>query len=225
MSLSEAGTDLPDREPPSEPQTLAAKAYELLEEMIVTGQIGRGEPLSEVQLSRRLGLGRTPVREALQKLAANHLLHIFPRRGVFVAAFGREQQFLLLEVRRELERALAVKAAERATPDQRAKLKEMAKGLIGASRAGDHRAVLHIDRAFKLLLIRSARNPFLTSAISPVHALSRLFYFQHVRSTDKAVANAHAAVMRAVAAGDAEAAAKASDAAMDELESFSRKTL
>jgi DNA-binding GntR family transcriptional regulator len=214
-----------DRAPPTEPQTLAAKAYELLEEMIVTGQIGRGEPLSEVQLSRRLGLGRTPVREALQKLAANHLLRIFPRRGVFVADFSREQQFLLLEVRRELERALAVKAAERATAEERASLKEMAKELVAASRAGDHRAVLHIDRAFKVLLIRTARNPFLTSAISPIHALSRLFYFQHVRSTDKAVANAHAAVMRAVAAADPDAAATASDAAMDQLERFSRNTL
>ena len=99
--------------------TLTDRAYRELEEMIVTLQLSPGTVLSEQALSARLKIGRTPIREALQRLARDGLVVIMPRRGIMVSEINLRLQLRLLEVRRELERLMASLAAERATPDER----------------------------------------------------------------------------------------------------------
>ena len=90
----------------SENGTLTDRAYRELEEMIVTLQISPGTVLSEQALSGRLKIGRTPIREALQRLARDGLVVIMPRRGIMVSEINLRLQLRLLEVRRELERHL-----------------------------------------------------------------------------------------------------------------------
>src|SRR5271168_3823387 len=87
-------------------ETLTDKAYRALEEEIVTLRIPPGTVVSEAILSRRLGVGRTPVREALQRLAREWLVIIMPRRGIVVSEIDPVRQLRLLEVRREIERLL-----------------------------------------------------------------------------------------------------------------------
>ncbi|HKX38598.1 MAG TPA: GntR family transcriptional regulator, partial [Burkholderiales bacterium] len=84
--------------------SLTDQAYTALEELIVTLQLAPGEAVSEQMLAERLKIGRTPIREALQRLARERLVTILPRRGVMVSAIDVAAQLRLLEVRRELER-------------------------------------------------------------------------------------------------------------------------
>src|ERR1700756_1906720 len=120
------------------PQTLADQAYRELEEEITTLRIPPGAILSEAQLSERFGIGRTPVREALQRLAREGLVVIMPRRGVVVSEIDVAAQLRLLEVRRELERLMVRGAAQRASNTQCKRFQEIASGMEqAATRAGD----------------------------------------------------------------------------------------
>src|SRR5580698_7581353 len=90
--------------PETQGVTLTERAWRALEEEIVTLRIPPGSVVSEAGLSARLGLGRTPVREALQRLANEGLVQILPRRGIIVTEIDVAAQLRLLEVRREIER-------------------------------------------------------------------------------------------------------------------------
>jgi DNA-binding GntR family transcriptional regulator len=100
--------------------TFTDKAYAQIEEMIVTLQLPPGTVLSELVLTNRLGIGRTPIREALQRLSRDGLVSILPRRGVLVSDIDIRAQLRVLEVRRELDRLIARYAAIRATQEERA---------------------------------------------------------------------------------------------------------
>ncbi|MCB0270228.1 MAG: GntR family transcriptional regulator, partial [Calditrichaeota bacterium] len=99
-------------------QSLSEKAYQLVEEMIVTLKMLPGTAFSEQELSKRVNIGRTPLREALQRLIADRLVISLPRRGMIVTEINLTEYLAILETRRELDRLIARKAAQRATPDQ-----------------------------------------------------------------------------------------------------------
>jgi DNA-binding GntR family transcriptional regulator len=109
-----------------------AQAYRRLEEKIVTMALAPGTLLSESELAAQLGLGRTPVREALQRLATEHLVEIMPRRGIRVSVIDIRQQLRLLEVRRELEKLNAALAAGRASDDNRQQFRALAQNMVTA---------------------------------------------------------------------------------------------
>ena len=100
---------------PARPETLTEQAYRQLEEEIVTLRLEPGEFLSEYALATSLGIGRTPIREALQRLAREGLVTILPRKGILVSETDPRKQLLVLEVRRELERLLSRLGAQRAS--------------------------------------------------------------------------------------------------------------
>lgn len=206
---------------------LAEQAYRALEEAIVTLALPPGEAVSEAQLAARWGLGRTPVREALQRLARERLVRILPRRGIVVAQVDAAEQLRLLEVRREIERLTARAAATRAEAAQRAAFGRIAAGMDAAAAGNDETAFLRLDQALNLAVLEAARNEFAAAAMALMHGLSRRFWFIHWRqSADLAEAAAvHAALARAIAAGDAAAAAAASDALLDYIAAFTRGTL
>src|SRR5712692_3761946 len=93
--------------------TLTDRAYRAIEEQIVTLKLPPGTVISEAVLSKRLRIGRTPIREAIQRLARERLMVIMPRRGIMVSEVNIRTQLRLLEVRRELERLIARGAARR----------------------------------------------------------------------------------------------------------------
>jgi DNA-binding GntR family transcriptional regulator len=207
--------------------TLTEQAYRAIEEAIVTLDLPPGEVVSEAQISARLGFGRTPVREALQRLARERLVRILPRRGIVVAAVDVGEQLRLLEVRREIERLIARAAARRADDRHRARFREIAEGMERAAASEDETAFLRLDRELNLLVLEAARNEFAAAAMALMHGLSRRFWFIHWRRAAglRQAAEMHAALARAIAAGEAERAAAASDALIDYIEAFTRSTL
>ena len=98
---------------------LADIAHSKLEELIVTLELPPGSLWSEVMLSERIGIGRTPVREAVQRLAWERLVTIIRRHGIRISEIDVHEQMLVVEMRRELERLVATRAARRATVDER----------------------------------------------------------------------------------------------------------
>jgi len=100
-------------------ETLTERAYRALEEEIVTLRLKPSQVLSEQMLSATFKIGRTPIREALQRLAREGLVAILPRKGILVSDINPRNQLLVLEVRRELERLLSRAGAERATKAER----------------------------------------------------------------------------------------------------------
>ena len=164
-------------------ETLTERAYRVLEEEIVTLALEPGEVVSEALLSDRLRIGRTPIREALQRLARERLVRIMPRRGIVVAGVDVREQLRLLEVRREVERFLARTAARRADArPARAFARHRRRHGPGGGDS-DETAFLRLDRELNLLVLEAARNEFAAAAMTLMHGLSRRFWFIHWRQS------------------------------------------
>jgi DNA-binding GntR family transcriptional regulator len=194
--------------------------------MIVTLKLAPGTAVSEAELSQSLGIGRTPIREALQRLARESLVAILPRRGVIVSEINLTKQLKLLEVRREIERLIARSAARRATDEERTRLKELAERFEKSARANDDVTFMRTDREFNTLCSAASHNEFAALAMGLMHSLSRRFWYIHYKqSADMPLtAKLHADIARAIASGDEERAARASDKLVDVIEKFTRGT-
>lgn len=207
--------------------TLTDRAYEMIETRIVALELEPGEVLSESQLVEELGIGRTPVREALQRLAAEGLVVVMPRRGVMVSEINIAKQLQLLELRREVERLCACKAAQRATDAEREDFTELADKLATSAEARDYDAFMQLDLEFNRAVLAACRNEFIERSMRRMQGLSRRFWFQNYRvALDlERCANLHADVARKIAEGDQAAAGEASDRLIDYIYEFTRATL
>ena len=208
-------------------ESLSDKAYRQLEEMIVTLQLEPGAALSEPALGERLQIGRTPVREALHRLAREGLVLILPRKGVLVTEINPSKQLLVLEVRRELERLMARNAAARSTDAERAAFRRIARGMRQAARRNDDLKFMRHDNELNLLIARASHNEYAARAIQAMQGLSRRFWYVHSRRAGDLplIARLHAELAERIAKGDAPGAAKASDRLLDYVESFTRLTV
>ncbi len=190
--------------------------------MIVTLRLVPGTAVSEQELAASLGLGRTPIREALQRLAREKLVTILPRRGILVSAINVKSQLKLLEVRRELERLIATSAARRATEEERARFRELAAEFQESAKKDDDVSFMRIDREFNALCSAASHNEFAAGAMSLMHSLSRRFWYIHYKQAADMplTAKLHADIARAIAAGDAVRAGRVSDKLLDVIEKF-----
>jgi DNA-binding GntR family transcriptional regulator len=220
-------TNVPQARLPVVKSSLSEQAFGMLEEMIVTLQLPPGTLWSEAALSETLGIGRTPVREAVQRLAEYHLVVIMRRHGIRIADVNEQEQLLVLETRRELERLIATRATRRASADEKKTLASMAQALLAAGKAGDVVEMLRQYFVAKKFMARCAGNRFSELAIAPLYTLSRRFYFMHHRELDDlvVVAQLHADLLRAVATGDEEKAALASDRQIEYAEGFAKRII
>ena len=207
--------------------SLTDRAYGHLEEMIVTLQLPPGSAVSETALSLRLGIGRTPIREALQRLARERLVTILPRRGIIVSEINVKSQLRLLEARREVERLVAKSAARRATAEERARFLALARRFESSAKTNAEVEFMRVDREFNELSVAAARNEFAAGAMGLMHSLSRRFWFIHYKQAADMplTAKLHADVARAIAAGDEAAAGKAMDRLLDAVTKFTRDTV
>ena len=217
----------PYQEPEATAGSLTEKAYRQIEELIVTLRLPPGQVLSESDLIRDLGIGRTPVREALQRLAFEGLVVIIPRRGVLVSEINHSKQLALLELRREVERLIARNAARRATEDERAAFAELAGNLGRAAEDDDDVAFMRFDLEFNRLTVKTCRNEYAARTMQLIQGLARRFWYQHYQEALdlKRCALLHKAVASAISEGDPEAAARASDALIDYMAEFTRASI
>lgn len=207
--------------PESPRASLAEQAYTELERRLVTLELHPGQFLQEKNLTETLGLGRTPVREAVQRLTETGLLKIYPRKGILVQPVQAESLGQVLETRRVLERLLVVKAAERADEPQRARLEKLAGALDSASDAAHLQAVtfFELDHQLDRLLAGACRNVFLVRSLAPLHAHCRRLWFLFRADVDMGdAARLHAHLARSVSVEDKTGAIRALNGIISVLE-------
>lgn len=181
--------------------SLADSAYRGLERRLVTLALAPGQLVQEKELATALDIGRTPVREAVQRLASQGLLRVLPRKGLLVAPLSAQEIGQVIETRRVLERLLVVRAAERADAAQRRVFADLGRQLAGVG--SDVDAFFELDQALDDWLAQAAGNPFLAAAMQPLHSHCRRLWFVHRQSLDMGQASGlHAALADAVAAAD-----------------------
>jgi len=202
-------------------------AYETIENRIVNRELPPGALISENQLSDELGMGRTPIREALQRLKHIGFVEIHPRRGVLVLGVDIAHQLELLEVRRPLEELMVKCAAQRATALERKELEALALELTQAAKSGERTRYFHANRQIHEAEVRAAHNQVLTTTMNIIHAHSRRFWYAYVEQTNTfdEGARLHSAVIAAIVRGDAERAAHSARQLTNFLEQLTRKIL
>ncbi|MBI3090807.1 MAG: GntR family transcriptional regulator [Candidatus Tectomicrobia bacterium] len=198
----------------SQPQTL--QAYSALKERIITLRYRPGERLDEAQLCRELGFGRTPVREAMIRLQAEHLLVIEPKRAVTVTNLSLQEVRDFFECYHELERFNARLAAQRASAEEIAALRAIQEQIRLAVAARDHLAMTQQNTGLHRAIARASRNSYLQRMLFSLYNDSqRLAYisFSHNDLLTAAygpilelVLEQHERIIAAIAGHDADAA-------------------
>ena len=194
----------------SDNDSLAGQAYRLIEEQLVTLRLLPGELITEKDLVDKAGIGRTPVREAIQRLSTEGLLQVIPRKGLMVTPLRRSDLGQIIEARRVLERLLVVKAAERATPGQRHLLKGLARQIASAD--NDVEVFFRLDRQLNDVLEAACHNRFLVNALTAMHSQCRRLWYLHRKRLDlPRSAQLHGGLGSAVANRDSVGAIRALD--------------
>ncbi len=197
--------------------SLADRAYMGLEELLVTLRLSPGSLVQGKDLATAIGIGRTPTREAVQKLAGQGLLRVMPRKGLMVTPVLRSELRQVIEARRVLERLLVVKAGERADSDQRMALEMLASHIEQSSE--DLGAFLRLDRRLDQLLDSACGNQYLVQALSPLHTHCRRLWYLHHHKMDLSVsADMHASLARSVAKADGSGAIRSLNGIISALE-------
>jgi DNA-binding GntR family transcriptional regulator len=187
-------------------ELLADRAYVELRDQIVTLAIAPGAPINEESLGRELGLGRTPLREAIKRLALENLVAVYPRRGTFVTEINITDLAHISDVRVQLEGHAAYRAAQRLTAAQRDELEALVAEIEQPRTDAD--ALMGLDARIHRFVYRCAANPYLRNTLEHYLNLSlRIWYlvlgrlphlFERVHE--------HTELLHAIRAGDADGA-------------------
>lgn len=205
----------------------ADEAYNEIQRLIVIGSLPAYELLSEGDLTRRTGCGRTPVREALQRLKFEGFVDVLPRRGIMVTPVDITRQLELLETRRPSEVLMVTLAARRATDEQREKMLSLADEVEAAVAAMNRDKYLELNKATHVLEAQATQNRYLIRQMTMLHSLSRRFWYSFISDTGSfaLAATHHARTLRAIASGDPKTAQGECSALLDLLEQVSKKAI
>lgn len=192
-------------------ESLADRAYQEIRDRLVMLDIRPGSPINEDQLCASLGMGRTPVREALKRLAHERLVVAYPRRGTFATDVNITDLAHISEVRQHLEPIAAAGAARRATTEERAALGDLAAQLQSEAMSGlDAAALMRVDLQTHRALYAATHNPFLEDTLTSYDNLANRIWclFMHRLPGMAGHVSEHGPLLEAVVAGDADGAAE-----------------
>ena len=193
-------------------ELLADRAYAALRDRIVALHIAPGAPINEDALGRELDMGRTPVREAIKRLALENLVTVFPRRGTFASEINITDLAHISDVRQQLEGHAAYRAAQRLTAARRDELEALLVR-IDESAGGPREEQMRLDAEIHRFVHRSTANPYLEETLARYFNLSlRIWYLvldrlphlgervREHRALLEAIRDGHAERARAIAA-------------------------
>jgi len=210
VRIREAGPRVTLFRHPEPARSQSEAAYFSIRDRILSLALAPGSPVHEGQLQEELSIGRTPIREALQRLAHEKLVRSIPNRGTFVTDVNITDLARITEVRVVLEGHAARLAAERLSAADRASIERLL-GELRAVQVNDQRELMKLDQEIHRQIHRCTRNSFLESTLERYFNLSLRLWFlvldRGVRLRE-AVAE-HAAMLEAVLAGDGDGAEEA----------------
>ena len=190
--------------------SLAERAYRHLRDRLIMLEIRPGEAINDGKLAAELGIGRTPVREALKRLESDHLVVSYPRRGTFATIVDITELADVSELRESLEPLAAKRAAKLATPALRAEIRETATAIAGMGGDDDPYDLMRYDIKVHRLIYRAAANAHLEDVLIRYDNLATRIWcmvLEKVPSVSSHIAE-HVELLEAVADGDSERAGK-----------------
>lgn len=199
-------------------ESLSRQAYRSLEELIVTMKLSPGALVTERQLIDMSGHGRTPVREAIQRLEWQGLLAVRPRVGLQISEIDAGDYRDIMAVRRRLEPLAASLVASHADERQRERLIHCATEMGTAAAKADILGFLAADKRFDEIVEEACPNQFLTSSLAPLQTHARRLWFSTatVEGLHKS-AELHLSVIRAMQQRNANEAAQATEQLLNQL--------
>lgn len=196
--------------------------YLELKHKILTGEIASQTRLMEIDLAEKMNVSRTPIREAIRRLADDGLVKVEPRRGAYVANISIKDMLDVFEVREDMEGFTAYLAAQRITDEQKVELRKITEKYEKATAQEDKEAVIAMDEEFHNFVVSCCNNETLTELVKYVQELSlrfRYLYYEDI-SLYEATAEQHKRIMEAINAGDSDLARKEGDAHVKTLKDF-----
>ncbi|WP_397427776.1 GntR family transcriptional regulator [Pseudarthrobacter equi] len=190
--------------------SLAERAYRYLRDRLIMLEIRPGEAINDGKLAAELGIGRTPVREALKRLESDHLVVSYPRRGTFATIVDITELADVSELRESLEPLAAKRAAKLATPALRAEIRETAAAIAGMDGDDDPYDLMRYDIKVHRLIYRAAANAHLEDVLIRYDNLATRIWcmvLEKVPSVSSHIAE-HVELLEAVADGDSERAGR-----------------
>jgi DNA-binding GntR family transcriptional regulator len=203
-------------------ELLADRAYVQIRDRIITLRIPPGAPIDEDRLGEAFEMGRTPVREAVKRLALENLVTVFPRRGTFASEINITDLTHISDVRMVLEAHAAARAAERITDAQRAELEALLVELSRSKGSDDGEALMALDARLHRFIHRCSGNPYLEETLGRYFNLSLRIWHLVIDRLPHLFARVHEHedVLLAIADGDA---ARASEILIEHIATFERE--
>lgn len=194
--------------------------FNTLRKAILTGELKPGERLMEIHLANRLGVSRTPIREAIRKLELEGLVIMIPRRGAEVAQITEKSLKDVLEVRRALDALCVELACERITEEGKVKLREACSEFEKATKTGDVTAIAEADVALHDIIVEATGNARLIQLINNLSEQMYRYRFEYIKdeSRHEKLVEEHRMIYESIVGKDKEKAAKAAKLHIDNQE-------
>lgn len=194
--------------------------FNTLRQAILTGELKPGERLMEIHLANRLGVSRTPIREAIRKLELEGLVTMIPRRGAEVAQITEKSMKDVLEVRRTLDALSAELACERISPEEEEALKKACKAFEDAVKTKDTKAIAKADVAVHDIIAAATGNQRLIQLINNLAEQMYRYRFEYIKDATQheRIIQEHRIIYESIVKKDKEAASEMAKLHIDNQE-------
>ncbi len=191
--------------------------FNTLRQAILTGELKPGERLMEIHLANRLGVSRTPIREAIRKLELEGLVTMIPRRGAEVAQITEKSLKDVLEVRRALDALCAELACDRINDEEKEKLRQACDTFARATGTGDATTIAAADVAFHDIIVEATGNRRLVQLINNLSEQMYRYRFEYIKDTSQhqTLVDEHRIIYESIVGKDKETAAAAARTHID----------
>lgn len=188
--------------------SLRDQAYEAIKHRIITCELKPGEVLSEAVLSADLGIGRTPMRQAIDRLVGDGLVEVMPRKGSIVKPVTLDEILNIIDVRVVNESFCVRLAAAREDAGFTATLRANIEAMHRAAKEREIEAIARLDQEFHALIAGATRNGIMIDLLRNLHERSARLWFISLRANEQhlRIVDEHAAIVDGIAAHDADAA-------------------
>ena len=194
--------------------------FKTLRQGILTGELKPGERLMEIHLANKLGVSRTPIREAIRKLELEGLVTMIPRRGAEVAQITEKSMKDVLEVRKVLDNLSVELACDRITEEEKELLKNACVDFEEAVKTGDFGKIAKTDVAFHDIIVAATRNIRLSQMVNNLAEQMYRYRFEYIKDSSQhaRLVQEHEEICQGIINGDKEKALVAIEAHIDNQE-------
>lgn len=194
--------------------------FNTLRQAILTGELKPGERLMEIHLANKLGVSRTPIREAIRKLELEGLVTMIPRRGAEVAQITEKSMNDVLEVRRAMDALCVELACDRITAEELAQLKAACDSFEAAVKTGDVKKIAQADVALHDIIVHATGNQRLIQLVNNLSEQMYRYRFEYIKdsSQHERLVEEHRIIYQSIVQKDKETASQAAKTHIDNQE-------